>query len=278
MWDALSHPIHFLFLETLYHAKHLDYQGPRTKSMLWLFLCSSDFLYRLVREQYQCETAHFTILQRRMNHVPLQLVLRVPGSIFRTWLRMLEPKEAMASSMWLRFCFTKSAVCLASQFLFFQPHLNHWKTYLYTTHQQQAWNTCSQMGQKHLVYSLHNHWKSLSSQQTSIQMMDPSPFFQFPCGGWVRLWSCDWCIVIPEARGISQTYRHGKLVSKWNTQNVHGILFSRTCQHGQIDLSNVASQVFLGWANNDTLSCRGNDVKRNIAKMSIQTTTEDLMV
>lgn len=130
MWDALSHPIHFLFLETLYHAKHLDYQGPRTKSMLWLFLCSSDFLYRLLREQYQCETAHFTILQRRMNHVPLQLVLRVPGSIFRTWLRILEPKEAMASSMWLRFCFTKSAVCLASQFLFFQPHLNHWKTYL----------------------------------------------------------------------------------------------------------------------------------------------------
>ena len=110
--------------------KHLDYQGPRTKSMLWLFLCSSDFLYRLVREQYQCETAHFTILQRRMNHVPLQLVLRVPGSIFRTWLRILEPEEAMASSMWLRFCFTKSAVCFASQFLFFQPHLNHWKTYI----------------------------------------------------------------------------------------------------------------------------------------------------
>ena len=130
MWDALSHPIHFLFLETLYHSKHLDYQGPRTKSMLWLFLCSSDFLYRLVREQYQCETAHFTILQRRMNHVPLQLVLWVPGSIFRTWLRIREPKEAMASSMWLRFCLPNLQFVWHPNSYFFSHILTIENTYL----------------------------------------------------------------------------------------------------------------------------------------------------
>ena len=66
--DALSHPIHFLFLETLYLSKHLEYKGPRTKSMLWLLLCSTDSLDCLVTE-YRCETSHFTIFQSRMKHL-----------------------------------------------------------------------------------------------------------------------------------------------------------------------------------------------------------------
>lgn len=88
-----------------------------------------------------------------------------------TWLRILEPKEAMASSMWLRFCFTKSAVCLASQFLFFSHILTIEK------HMQPINTSMEHLqsnGQKHLVYILHNHCKYLWSQSTDFHSNDGS--------------------------------------------------------------------------------------------------------